>query len=79
MRMFGVKAGAELASQTWSYAPPFNSLEMESRWGADEVKPLGSLTLGMEFRYSPSLRDAYSSPFITVRNSSLEFLLVAGF
>jgi opacity protein-like surface antigen len=44
-----------------------------------EVKSFNLLTLGAEFRYSPSLNDGYSSAFLNVRNSSLEFLLVVGF
>jgi hypothetical protein len=36
-------------------------------------------SLGGEFRFSPSFADGYSTALTTVRNSSMEFLLVIGF
>lgn len=44
-----------------------------------EIRSFESIQLGIEFRFNPSLKDGYSSQFLQVRNSSLEFLLVAGF
>lgn len=44
-----------------------------------EVKSFDGVALGLEFRYSPSLGDGYSSPLMSVRNSSMEFLLVVAF
>jgi opacity protein-like surface antigen len=43
-----------------------------------EVNASDAVALGAEFRYSPSLSDGYSSG-LTVRNSSMEFLVVVGF
>ncbi len=43
-----------------------------------EVNSFDSFHLGMEVRFSPSFTDSYSSSNIKVRNSSMEFLLVAG-
>jgi hypothetical protein len=43
-----------------------------------EVKSFEPVHLGVEFRFSPSFKDGYSSAFTKVRNSSMEFLLVAG-
>jgi len=43
-----------------------------------EVKVFDPAQLGIEFRFSPSFKDGYSSPYTKVRNSSLEFLFVAG-
>lgn len=43
-----------------------------------EINSVESLHLGMEIRFSPSFTDSFSSSFTTVRNSSMEFLLVAG-
>lgn len=44
-----------------------------------EVHLLDPVTLGLEFRYSPSFNDGYSSAYMKVRNSSMEFLMVAAF
>jgi len=41
-----------------------------------EVRSFDGVALGVEFRYSPSFRDGYSSSLLSVRNSSVEFLLV---
>jgi len=43
-----------------------------------EVKSFEPVQLGIEFRFSPSFKDGYSSAFTKVRNSSMELLFVAG-
>lgn len=43
-----------------------------------EIKSLEVVKLGIEFRFSPSLKDGFSSAFMNVRNNSMEFFLVAG-
>jgi hypothetical protein len=44
-----------------------------------EIRSFECFQLGFEFRFSPSLKDCYSSQFVSVRNTSLEFLLLAAF
>ncbi|MEW5980618.1 MAG: outer membrane beta-barrel protein [Acidobacteriota bacterium] len=41
-----------------------------------EAIPIDRFRLGAEFRYSPTVQDSYSTNFLTVRNRSLELLLV---
>ncbi len=43
-----------------------------------EIKSFELVQLGIEFRFSPSFNDGYSSTYTKVRNSSMEFLFVAG-
>jgi opacity protein-like surface antigen len=44
-----------------------------------DIRTFEKVQLGFEFRFSPSLKDGYSTQFLNVRNSSMEFLIVAGF
>lgn len=44
-----------------------------------EAFQVGPATLGAEFRYSPTFQDSYSTNLLTVRNRSLEMLLVLSF
>jgi hypothetical protein len=44
-----------------------------------EISSLLPIQLGAEIRYSPTFQDSYSISYLTVRNRSLEFLLVASF
>jgi hypothetical protein len=43
-----------------------------------EMKGLLMSSTGFELRYSPSLKKAYSSDLLSIRNSSLEFVLSVG-
>ena len=43
-----------------------------------ESAELGPVVLGLEFRYSPTFQDSYSTTFLSVRNRSMELLLVIG-
>ena len=57
----------------------FEKVDFGATVGAGiEVKSFEPVQLGIEFRLSPSFKDGYSSSFTKVRNSSMEFLLVAG-
>jgi hypothetical protein len=44
-----------------------------------EINSIVPFTLGGEFRYSPDFQDTYATQYLTVQNSSLEFLIVVGF
>ena len=57
----------------------FEKVEFGATVGAGfDIHTFANGNLGFEFRFSPSLKDGYSTQFLNVRNSSMEFLIVAG-
>jgi hypothetical protein len=44
-----------------------------------EATKLGPLTIGAEVRYSPTLQDSFSTNLLSVRNRSLEMIIVIGY
>jgi hypothetical protein len=68
--------GTAAAKQTWEYAIGVNSLP-ETRWGFDAglfIEGLDRRVL-VEFRYSPTLTNAFRTNALTVKNQSMEFLV----
>lgn len=58
----------------------FEKVEFGVSVGAGiDLHAFDKVNLGFEFRFSPSLKDGYSTQFLSVRNTSMEFLIVAGF
>lgn len=58
----------------------FETVEFGATVGAGmDIRAFEKMNLGFEFRFSPSLKDGYSTQFLSVRNTSMEFLIVAGF
>ena len=43
-----------------------------------ETAQLGHFVVGLEFRYSPTFQDSYSTSLLSVRNRSMEMLIVIG-
>jgi hypothetical protein len=44
-----------------------------------EINSILPFNLGAEIRYSPNIQNSYSTQYLTVQNSSMEFLIVVGF
>ena len=58
----------------------FKSTEYGATMGLGvEAIRLGSVGLGAQFRYSPTLQDSYATNLLSVRNRSLEMLIVVSY
>ena len=69
-----------LSSDADFFGPTFTKSDMGiTAGGGLESTLIPGMIIGLEFQYSMSLQDIYSTDLLKVRNQSMEFLLVVGF
>jgi len=69
-----------LSNSNINYPMTYNKLDIGGTFGIgaelNAVSPIGA---GAEIRYSPSFKDCYSQDGLTIRNNSLELLLIVSY